>query len=123
MSSTKFVLKNLNAFVMNMIKSLEVTINDDWMTEETQNKLKEILELKKPKSDPSRPKRAKSAYTFFCVDARADLKKENPELKAKEVMSRMGEMWTTLKSSTDKKDTKKVRCPKTDITSIFRIFR
>ena len=105
---SKFVLKNLNEFVIQMIKSYEVTIESDWMSEETQNKLKEILEMKKPKADPSRPKRAKSSYLFFCEDARADLKKENPEIKAKEVMSKLGEMWTKLKESTITKDKKKV---------------
>ena len=46
------------------------------------------------------PKRALSAYIFFCQDKRDEVKKKNPTLKSSEIMSELGKMW---KSLSDKK--------------------
>jgi hypothetical protein len=51
---------------------------------------------KKIKKDPNAPKGAKSPYIFFSMAARTKLSVSNPELKAKEIMSRIGQMWREL---------------------------
>jgi len=61
----------------------------------------EKKESKKEKKDPGAPKGAKNAYIFFCNDARAEVKKENPEMKSTEIVKKMGEMWKEI--STKKK--------------------
>jgi len=41
-------------------------------------------------------KRGRSGYIFFCNEKRADVTKENPELKAKEIMKELGARWANL---------------------------
>ena len=55
---------------------------------------------KKPKDAP---KNAKSAYIFFCADKRAEVKEENPELSAKEITIKLGEMWKEIKDTEEAK--------------------
>jgi hypothetical protein len=55
---------------------------------------------KKSKKESNSPKRGLSAYIFFCQDKREEVKKNNPSLKATEILSELGKMW---KSLTDKK--------------------
>lgn len=56
--------------------------------------------------DPNKPKRAKSAYLFFCDAHRAKImkkmKKKDPSLKISEVAKELGAMWQKL---TDKDKT------------------
>lgn len=47
-------------------------------------------------------KRPLSAYMLFSQDARASVISENPGIAAKEVMSKLGEMWRGL-SDAEKK--------------------
>jgi hypothetical protein len=49
------------------------------------------------KKNPDSPKRNKSAYLFFCSEQRIRLKNESPSMVAKEVTSKLGELWTNLK--------------------------
>jgi hypothetical protein len=57
--------------------------------------------------DPNKPKGKKSAYIIFCTKKREEAKKLlNPDAKATEVTSKLGQMWNELKNSkksTDKK--------------------
>jgi hypothetical protein len=53
---------------------------------------------RKPK-DPNAPKRAKSAYLFFCQEKRPILKGQG--IESKEMMSALGVAWATLKASED----------------------
>jgi len=41
---------------------------------------------KKRKRDPNAPKRPKSAYLFFCIDARVKVKEDTPNMKMNEIM-------------------------------------
>ncbi len=61
---------------------------------------KEKKTTKKPKDAP---KNAKSAYIFFCADKRAEVKEENPELSAKEITIKLGEMWKEIKDTEEAK--------------------
>ena len=44
------------------------------------------------------PKRAKSAYLFFCTQNRDAVKTSNPEFKATEITAELGKMWNELKA-------------------------
>jgi HMG (high mobility group) box len=48
---------------------------------------------KRVKKDPSAPKRPMSAFLFFSLGKRSELKKVNPSLKNTEVSRLLGEMW------------------------------
>lgn len=50
------------------------------------------------------PKRAKSAYLFFCAEFREQVNKENPSMKATEVTSELGRMWNVLKEDKSRKN-------------------
>jgi len=54
---------------------------------------------KKKKAVKTGPKRALSAYMFFCADARASVKEENPGIGAKEILTKLGEKWRSLSDS------------------------
>jgi hypothetical protein len=43
------------------------------------------------------PKRAKSAYLFFCADIRDKIKEANPDMKATQITAELGRMWNELK--------------------------
>ena len=51
---------------------------------------------KSKKVKSTAPKRALSAYLFFCQATREDLKKKNPSIKSSEILSELGKMWKTL---------------------------
>ena len=79
-------------------------------TEERLAELKEEKETKKVSKrktssksdkDPLAPKGAKSAYMFFSMDMRAQIKKENPEMPSAEVSVELGVRWKDLKSGTN----------------------
>lgn len=50
------------------------------------------------------PKRATSAYLFFCTENREKLKKEQPGMKATEVTSELGKLWNELKDDPSRKE-------------------
>jgi len=58
---------------------------------------------KKEKKKEGAPKGIRSAYIFFCMDARAKIKEENPDIKSKEIMVEMGSRWKSLKEDNPKK--------------------
>ena len=51
----------------------------------------------KAKKDPNKPKRAKSAYLFFCDETRPKIlqkmKKKNTKVSLSEVSKKLGELW------------------------------
>jgi hypothetical protein len=57
--------------------------------------------------DPNKPKGKKSAYIIFCTKKREEAKKLlNPDAKATEVTSKLGQMWNELKNSKKTADKK-----------------
>ena len=58
--------------------------------------------------DPNKPKRGRSAYIFFCSEARQGIKDELGDVKPQEVMSALGARWRELKESSKKSDKAKV---------------
>jgi hypothetical protein len=57
--------------------------------------------MTRQKKDANAPKRPLSAYIIYCQEQREMLKKKNPDLKATELTSQLGNMWKSL--SDDKK--------------------
>ena len=47
------------------------------------------------------PKRPMSAYLFFCKEKRAEVKEENPNMKATEITTELGRMWKEVKETED----------------------
>jgi len=67
---------------------------------------------KKKKKDPNAPKKNCSAYIFFCVDVRSDVKLKLPEnCKQAEILSEMGRQW---KEMTDNEKSKYVKMANKD---------
>ena len=54
---------------------------------------------KKSDKDPNEPKKNKSAYMFYCVEGRGEIKQENPDLDNKSVVIELGVRWTKIKES------------------------
>lgn len=52
-----------------------------------------LVRAQKKKKDPNAPKKAISAYFFFCADHREKVKKEHPDLKLTEISSELGKLW------------------------------
>lgn len=50
----------------------------------------------KPKKDPNRTKRPRSAYLYFCAENRAKVQKENPTMRMGEVSRVLGEQWKAI---------------------------
>jgi len=60
--------------------------------------------------DPLKPKGKKSAYIIFCTKKREEAKKLlNPDAKATEVTSKLGQMWNELKNSKKTADKKMIQ--------------
>ena len=57
---------------------------------------KKTTKRKKKKKVNTGPKRALSAYMYFCADVRAKVTEEHPDIGAKEIMTKLGTMWKAL---------------------------
>lgn len=58
----------------------------------------EEKKTKKPKAkkDPNAPKKGKSAFLYYVAEKTDECKKENPDLKHKEVISKLSKDWHEL---------------------------
>lgn len=68
--------------------SLEFESEDAKKDTKKKRKLKE--------KDPNAPKRPVSSYLYFCNDRRAHIKKEQPSIDPKEIVSLLGKEWQAL---------------------------
>ena len=110
--------------IMNYVKDfLSQAADEEWdhdyMLEawsEKEMEIKALVDTKMPKKtkkesspkDPNKPKRGKSAYIFYCSDARPAVKEDLGDVKPQEVMRELGARWRTLKESTKRSDIKMV---------------
>lgn len=95
-------IENINKFVLDFIDANKnsLSINDNWLSKKNQQFLIKTLKKNNIKiKDPNKPKRGKSAFLFFCEENRNKLKKLNPDFTVKEIVSKLGEDWQTLKDS------------------------
>ena len=82
---------NVSSFVKKAMKGLEEEIKEN-MPKESPKK-EEKGASKKAKKDKNAPKGAKNAYILFCADNRDQVKEENPEMKATEIISELARLW------------------------------
>lgn len=75
---------------------------DDWATHKSEITRLMVVPAKK-KRDPAAPVRPKTSYIQFCMAKRNSVKKDNPELKATEITSTLGELWKKLPEKERKK--------------------
>ena len=110
---------------MDLVKNLLIQAGEEeWDTdftiqafEDKKEEIKSMIEAGLPKktkkdSSPKDPnklgKRGRSAYIFFCSDAREGVKEELGDVKPQEVMRELGVRWRALKESSRKGDKTKV---------------
>ena len=53
---------------------------------------KEFMKIK-PKKDPTKPKKPRTSYMFYCADVRAEVSTKNPDAKMGEISKILGSMW------------------------------
>jgi flagellar biosynthesis GTPase FlhF len=97
--------KYISKFVMDFIetnKSKQDKIKDNWNSDENMKALKKLL-LKNRVVDKNKPKRAKSAYLYFCDDYRQVVKDEMPHLDNRQVIGELGIRWHKMKEQNPKK--------------------
>jgi len=102
-------VSKLNNLVVEVFAELVEGAEEVWMNEDVQKQVKSLLARSGPKKkkDPNAPKRAKSAYLFFCKDNREKVKGDLGE-KAKntDVTRELGARWNALKESKKAADKK-----------------
>ena len=76
---------NISSFVNKAMKGFEEEIKEEISKIES----KKIGKTK----DKNAPKGAKNSYIFFCADNREQVKEENPEMNAKEIVSKLASLW------------------------------
>ena len=95
-------IENINKFVLDFIEINKNNENIDelWTSNKNQQLLLKTLKKNNVKiKDPEKPKRGKSAFLFFCEENRKKIKKKYPEMSVKEIVSKLGMDWQTLKDS------------------------
>jgi hypothetical protein len=101
--SASVACKDLEYIIPQLAAS--TTVATTGITSNTQPRLQTPLGKAKHVRDPKEPRRPPSAYILFTSKARASLVKSNPELKATEIFTKIGDLWNNL---TD--DEKRVHC-------------
>lgn len=103
---------NLSAMMKTMMKSHEDIIRTvceelDVDNDRADELVKKLLDTSytsvKPKKDPNRVKKPKSAYLFFCDDKRPSVAKKNPGKKMGDISKILGELWKNLSEDDRKK--------------------
>ena len=109
--------KNINKFITDFLSEhgseelVEMWNEEDNMKAFTALLVKAANAVKRSSDkkikDPNKPKGKKSAYIIFCTKKREEAKKLlNPDAKATEVTSKLGQMWNELKNSKKTADKK-----------------
>jgi hypothetical protein len=109
--------KNINKFITDFLSEhgseelVEMWNEEDNMKTFTALLVKAANAVKRSSDkkikDPHKPKGKKSAYIIFCTKKREEAKKLlNPDAKATEVTSKLGQMWNELKNSKKTADKK-----------------
>lgn len=75
-----------------MIFKKEITARLDGL----EKRISEGIVKKKVVKDPNAPKKASSSYLFFNAENRDKVKKQNPDIKPKDIMKELGKMWKAL---------------------------
>ena len=111
-------INDVSKFVIDFIESTDKDkLKNKWESKDVQKDLKKIL--KKIKSNKvnapiKKPKRCKSSYIYFCEDRRPEIKKENPSMDAKIIVTKLGTLWAELKKENSSKLLQYEKCAKKD---------
>lgn len=101
-SEVSTLFENLKKFVLDSMEAYEKEVNKKMKKMENQ-----VAKAsgKKPKRvrDPEMPKRPATSYMLYCNENREKVKKDNPEMKLKDIISHIGEMWKGLSDKKKKK--------------------
>lgn len=108
-------LTNLNKYLKSFLLDNydEEAVNDlmkEWNIKKHQEAVQNIIDKNLSNSsnttkkikDPNAPKRAQSAYLFFCKEMRPKIKEEHPDMDSKEILKQLGVEWKKACSSDDK---------------------
>ena len=68
--------------------------SDDDKSVSNSEKIKPKAKKEKVKKDPTKPKRGKSGYIFFCSVTRDQIKLDNPDMGGKDIMTELGRLWS-----------------------------
>lgn len=92
---SNLILNKINELIYMFMQSEDCDdeLFNSWKDKKYQDKLLELLKT---------PKRAKSAYIFFCQENRSYIKENNPELKSTEITKKLAELWKELKEDEDR---------------------
>jgi hypothetical protein len=107
MAEPDVILRKLCAKIATIgVASREDLTDEEWTLYNPDAKIPKKKKEKKVK-DPNEPKKAKTAYQFFCDTMRVQLKEKSPEMAFAEIMKKMGEDWKAL-SAEEKKPYEKL---------------
>ena len=84
-----------------LIEKIAIELDVIDKIEDLSNKFLGDKQKLKKLSDPSKPKRPKSAYLYFCDAKREKVKEENPNIKIGAMMKKLGALWK--KATVDEK--------------------
>jgi hypothetical protein len=88
------MLKFLELHAPDLMESWEITSEEfKLLFKKPRKENPEKLEKPKKKKQAGEPKKAKSAYLYFCDLEREKLKVEKPEIKGKDVLKELGARW------------------------------
>ena len=82
---------NCSTRILRMMKAVQ-QLENMLPSEQKQEKKKRT----KTKIDVNKPKKPLNAYLIFCKENQKIIREENPELGAKDIMKKMGEIWKSL---------------------------
>ena len=94
------IVENISQFVVDFIQSnnKSANITEAWNSKKNQEQLMKIFKKNNIIiKDPDKPKRGKSGYLYFCAEYRDKMKKENPDMTVKEIVSKLGILWQQFK--------------------------
>ena len=69
------------------------------VSSETNSEVSSYLSKKTKIKSKDSPKNPKSAYIFFSLDVREEIKKENPDILPKDILKKVGELWKEIKNT------------------------
>ena len=108
------MFNTLNKFFENFLIDNE-EMCDNWKSDENQANFKKLvnsLYKKKEKKEKKKeeesdggvekPKKAKTAYIYFCTAERENIRNKFPELSATEITKKLGELWKSIRDDEEK---------------------
>ena len=91
------IFKTLNKSHEDIIRAVCEELGQDDKADELVKKFMDTsYSAVKPKKDPNRVKKPKSAYLFFCDEKRGAVQKKNPGKKMGDISKVLGQLWGSI---------------------------